>query len=113
MTKQCCDGWGESYSRWWKEQEAKKHPKETPAAKPANVVPTQDKKPVVLPSPPKGNMRGPEECEGCTVRDSCKQVLKLWHQHVPRPALARAWCELIDKRAHDMVCLTARCNNDR
>ena len=52
------------------------------------------------------NQQGPGECEKCQVRPACKTVLKLWHQHAPRPELARAWCRLIDEHAKDMVCLS-------
>jgi hypothetical protein len=105
MTQRVKDTWGAEYNRQWKAQQ----PKPKPSDKPAIVVPRAKPEPIKTKpqqNQPRQNQQGPQECEGCVTKESCKGVLKLWHMHAPRPELVRGWCQLIDQNAARMVCLT-------
>jgi len=96
-----------AYNAAWRAEQAKQRAAQQNANTKPHIDVAATEKPVVIhPTPRSQDMRGPAECEGCLVRPECKSVLKLWHQHKPRPDLARAWCQIIDQNAAQMICLS-------
>jgi len=80
--------------------------------KPAGIIPSSEKPPVVpqqpqqMPKKQQQDQEGPPECKECAARPDCKKVLKLWHERAPRPDLARGWYDLIEKNKAQMNCLS-------
>lgn len=92
---------------WKRQHQAKKQAGEQkPAIEPRIEATTTEKPPVLHQQAPKPAGETPAECQGCSIHKECRAVLKMWHRHAPRPELARAWCQLIDEHAKDMVCLS-------
>lgn len=93
----------------WKAQQAKKQAaaQQKPIAEPRQALPAAKPEPVVQKDTSKPTGETPEECRNCTVSKKCKNIMRLWYKHTPRPQLVRAWCSLIDQHAREMVCLSA------
>lgn len=101
MTHHATNSDAAALNKAWREQQEKvaqkpvKEPAITPAAaeSAAGVLPVAQNK-------------TPPECRGCEVFRECVAIMKMWHNRVARPDLARAWCGHVDRNAANMVCLS-------
>lgn len=87
----------------WRKQQAAQ---QKPAIDVHHDVTATKNPPVIHPATPKPTGETPAECQGCTIHKECRTILKLWYKRAPRPELVRAWYQLIDQKARQMVCLS-------
>jgi hypothetical protein len=103
MTERPRDREGAAMNRLWKAEQAKlKAAQQNAMAEARNDVVVVEPPAVIHPT----TQSGPAECENCTVKSSCRKVMKLWGNRAPRPAIVRAWVQLVDASGPDMVCLS-------
>jgi hypothetical protein len=96
-----------AYNAAWKRQQMKQQAPQQNANKGPRQAPLKvEKPPVMQQGTPKANGETPEECRNCTLAKECKKIMRLWYQHTPRPELVRAWVQLVDEHAEEMVCLS-------
>lgn len=101
MTHHALNSDAAALNRAWKaaQEKAAQKPDKEPAIAPAAKESTAG----VLPD---AQNKTPPECRGCEVYPECVRIMKMWHQHAPRPDLARAWCAHFDKNSVRMCCLS-------